>query len=108
MACGKLGSSETFSGVELFCYDNATCGRFYHPHCAAKLLHLPTRLLQRNLRKLLLVEEVLIDLFNWAVSINKGKVGIKRKSEKPISGSNTARKRKANDTLGEHLDEKTK
>ncbi|KAK8527159.1 hypothetical protein V6N13_085013 [Hibiscus sabdariffa] len=38
-ACGKLGSSDKSSGAEVFRCSNATCGRFYHPHCVAKLLH---------------------------------------------------------------------
>ncbi|KAI4306164.1 hypothetical protein L6164_029465 [Bauhinia variegata] len=38
-ACGKLGSSDKFSGIEVFRCNSATCGRFYHPHCVAKLLH---------------------------------------------------------------------
>lgn len=38
-ACGKLGSSDKYSGAEVFCCVSATCGRFYHPHCVAKLLH---------------------------------------------------------------------
>ncbi|KAE8734933.1 putative Acyltransferase [Hibiscus syriacus] len=38
-ACGKLDSSDKSSGAEVFCCSNATCGRFYHPHCVAKLLH---------------------------------------------------------------------
>ncbi|CAH9138806.1 unnamed protein product [Cuscuta epithymum] len=38
-ACGKLGSSDLSSGAEVFRCFNATCGRFYHPHCVAKLLN---------------------------------------------------------------------
>ncbi|XP_019183412.1 PREDICTED: protein ENHANCED DOWNY MILDEW 2 isoform X3 [Ipomoea nil] len=38
-ACGELGSSDLSSGAEVFRCINATCGRFYHPHCVAKLLH---------------------------------------------------------------------
>ncbi|GMJ05057.1 ENHANCED DOWNY MILDEW 2 [Hibiscus trionum] len=38
-ACGKLGSSDKSSGAEVFRCGNATCGRFYHPHCVVKLLH---------------------------------------------------------------------
>ncbi|KAL4309279.1 hypothetical protein GQ457_01G006680 [Hibiscus cannabinus] len=38
-ACGKLGSSDKFSGAEVFRCGNATCGRFYHPHCVVKLLY---------------------------------------------------------------------
>ncbi|GLT66601.1 hypothetical protein SLA2020_389580 [Shorea laevis] len=36
-ACGKLGSSDKFSGAEVFPCASATCVYFYHPHCAAKL-----------------------------------------------------------------------
>lgn len=38
-SCGKLGSSDKSSGAEVFACVSATCGRFYHPHCVAKLLH---------------------------------------------------------------------
>jgi hypothetical protein len=38
-ACGKLGSSNKSTGAEVFSCVSATCGRFYHPHCVAKLLH---------------------------------------------------------------------
>ncbi|KAM7492749.1 hypothetical protein LguiA_035670 [Lonicera macranthoides] len=38
-ACGKLGSSDKSTGAEVFSCVSATCGRFYHPHCVAKLLH---------------------------------------------------------------------
>lgn len=38
-SCGKLGSSDKSSGAEVFLCANATCGRFYHPQCVAKLLH---------------------------------------------------------------------
>ncbi|GLT50941.1 hypothetical protein SLA2020_243960 [Shorea laevis] len=38
-ACGELGSSIKSSGAEVFRCANATCGRFYHPHCVAKLLY---------------------------------------------------------------------
>lgn len=38
-ACGKLGSSDMSKGAEVFCCVNATCGRFYHPKCAAILLY---------------------------------------------------------------------
>ncbi|XP_052177141.1 protein ENHANCED DOWNY MILDEW 2-like isoform X3 [Diospyros lotus] len=38
-ACGELGSSDKLSGAEVFQCVSATCGRFYHPHCVAKLLH---------------------------------------------------------------------
>ncbi|CAL5405446.1 unnamed protein product [Camellia sinensis] len=38
-ACGELGSSDKLSGAEVFPCVSATCGRFYHPHCVAKLLH---------------------------------------------------------------------
>ncbi|XP_031375535.1 protein ENHANCED DOWNY MILDEW 2-like isoform X2 [Punica granatum] len=37
--CGKLGSSDKSSGAEVFACVSATCSRFYHPHCVAKLLH---------------------------------------------------------------------
>ncbi|OMP04297.1 Zinc finger, PHD-type [Corchorus olitorius] len=37
--CGKLGSSDKSAGAEVFRCGNATCGRFYHPDCVAKLLH---------------------------------------------------------------------
>ncbi|OVA06583.1 zinc finger protein [Macleaya cordata] len=39
-ACGKLGSSDKSSGAEVFCCVSPTCGHFYHPKCAAELLHL--------------------------------------------------------------------
>ncbi|KAE8125454.1 hypothetical protein FH972_020260 [Carpinus fangiana] len=38
-ACGKLGSSDKFSGAEVFQCVSATCGHFYHPCCVAKLLN---------------------------------------------------------------------
>ncbi|OVA09237.1 zinc finger protein [Macleaya cordata] len=38
-ACGKLGSSDKSSAAEVFPCVSATCGYFYHPECAAKLLH---------------------------------------------------------------------
>ncbi|OMO52936.1 Zinc finger, PHD-type [Corchorus capsularis] len=38
-ACGELGSSDSSSGQEVFPCVSATCGHFYHPKCAAKLLH---------------------------------------------------------------------
>ncbi|KAG6634690.1 protein ENHANCED DOWNY MILDEW 2-like [Carya illinoinensis] len=38
-ACGKLGSSNVFSGAEVFPCVSATCNYFYHPHCVAKLLY---------------------------------------------------------------------
>ncbi|XP_057466283.1 LOW QUALITY PROTEIN: protein ENHANCED DOWNY MILDEW 2-like [Actinidia eriantha] len=38
-SCGELGSSDKLSGAEVFPCVSATCGRFYHPHCVAKLLH---------------------------------------------------------------------
>ncbi|KAL7186639.1 hypothetical protein ACSBR2_028381 [Camellia fascicularis] len=38
-ACGELGSSDKLSGAEVCPCVSATCGRFYHPHCVAKLLH---------------------------------------------------------------------
>ncbi|XP_073297229.1 protein ENHANCED DOWNY MILDEW 2-like isoform X1 [Primulina huaijiensis] len=37
--CGNLGSSDELSGAEVFRCVNGACGYFYHPHCAAKLLH---------------------------------------------------------------------
>ncbi|KAK7385995.1 hypothetical protein VNO78_32013 [Psophocarpus tetragonolobus] len=37
-ACGKLGSSDKVKGVEVIKCASATCDRFYHPHCVAKLL----------------------------------------------------------------------
>ncbi|XP_058208752.1 protein ENHANCED DOWNY MILDEW 2-like [Rhododendron vialii] len=37
--CGELGSSDKSSGAEVFPCVSATCGRFYHPRCVAKLLH---------------------------------------------------------------------
>ncbi|CAK9163878.1 unnamed protein product [Ilex paraguariensis] len=38
-SCGYLGSSDKLSGAEVFPCVSATCGRFYHPSCVAKLLH---------------------------------------------------------------------
>uniref|UniRef100_A0A5B7BGT9 Zinc finger PHD-type domain-containing protein n=1 Tax=Davidia involucrata TaxID=16924 RepID=A0A5B7BGT9_DAVIN len=39
-SCGELGSSDKSSdAAEVFACVSATCGRFYHPHCVAKLLH---------------------------------------------------------------------
>ncbi|XP_027329320.1 protein ENHANCED DOWNY MILDEW 2-like isoform X2 [Abrus precatorius] len=37
-ACGKLGSSDKVKGAEVIKCASATCDRFYHPHCVAKLL----------------------------------------------------------------------
>ncbi|WVY90502.1 hypothetical protein V8G54_036016 [Vigna mungo] len=37
-ACGKLGSSDKLNNVEVFKCTSATCDRFYHPRCVAKLL----------------------------------------------------------------------
>ncbi|KAH1062755.1 hypothetical protein GYH30_005622 [Glycine max] len=37
-ACGKLGSSDKVKGAEVIKCVSATCDRFYHPHCVAKLL----------------------------------------------------------------------
>ncbi|XP_061346286.1 protein ENHANCED DOWNY MILDEW 2-like, partial [Gastrolobium bilobum] len=37
-ACGKLGSSDKVKGAEVTKCSSATCGRFYHPRCVAKLL----------------------------------------------------------------------
>ncbi|XP_062168605.1 protein ENHANCED DOWNY MILDEW 2-like [Alnus glutinosa] len=37
--CGELGSSDKFSGAEVFPCVMETCGYFYHPRCAAELLH---------------------------------------------------------------------
>ncbi|KAG5551023.1 hypothetical protein RHGRI_009452 [Rhododendron griersonianum] len=37
--CGELGSSDKSLGAEVFPCVSATCGRFYHPRCVAKLLH---------------------------------------------------------------------
>ncbi|GLT34185.1 hypothetical protein SLA2020_087140 [Shorea laevis] len=39
-ACGKLGSSDTSKGQEVFSCSSATCGHFYHPECVARLLHI--------------------------------------------------------------------
>ncbi|KAL2495852.1 Protein ENHANCED DOWNY MILDEW 2 [Forsythia ovata] len=38
-ACGELGSSDESSGAEVFRCVIGACGHFYHPGCAAKLLH---------------------------------------------------------------------
>ncbi|KAK9284748.1 hypothetical protein L1049_023925 [Liquidambar formosana] len=38
-ACGMLGSSDKYSGAEVFPCVSATCGHFYHPECVVKLLH---------------------------------------------------------------------
>ncbi|KAF7144770.1 hypothetical protein RHSIM_Rhsim04G0045900 [Rhododendron simsii] len=37
--CGMLGSSNNASVLEVFPCVSATCGRFYHPKCVAKLLY---------------------------------------------------------------------
>ncbi|XP_073099034.1 protein ENHANCED DOWNY MILDEW 2 isoform X2 [Elaeis guineensis] len=37
-ACGKLGSSDEKAGAKVFRCVSATCGRFYHPKCVARLL----------------------------------------------------------------------
>lgn len=37
--CGRLGSSDKSAGAEVFICVKATCGRFYHPKCVARLLH---------------------------------------------------------------------
>lgn len=50
-ACGKLGSSDKFSGAEVFRCANATCGHFYHPHCAATMLHREDKVAAEELRK---------------------------------------------------------
>ncbi|KAJ6754103.1 PHD FINGER-CONTAINING PROTEIN [Salix purpurea] len=50
-ACGKLGSSDKFSGAEVFRCANATCGHFYHPHCAATLLHREDKVAAEELQK---------------------------------------------------------
>ncbi|GLT55471.1 hypothetical protein SLA2020_285900, partial [Shorea laevis] len=39
-ACGKLGSSDTSKGQEVFSCSSATCGHFYHPECVSRLLHI--------------------------------------------------------------------
>lgn len=49
--CGKLGSSDDTSGAEVFKCVSATCGRFYHPHCVAKLLHREDETAAENLQK---------------------------------------------------------
>ncbi|KAF7831325.1 protein ENHANCED DOWNY MILDEW 2-like isoform X1 [Senna tora] len=49
--CGKLGSSDKFLGAEVFRCASATCGRFYHPHCVAKLLHLEDEHAAKELEK---------------------------------------------------------
>ncbi|KAG2682420.1 hypothetical protein I3760_11G190500 [Carya illinoinensis] len=50
-ACGKLGSSDKFSGAEVFKCVSATCGYFYHPHCVAKLLHQENKVAAEELEK---------------------------------------------------------
>ncbi|VFQ91772.1 unnamed protein product [Cuscuta campestris] len=50
-ACGELGSSDLSSGAEVFRCINATCGRFYHPHCVAKLLNRSKKLNMDSLQK---------------------------------------------------------
>ncbi|KAG2678170.1 hypothetical protein I3760_12G131600 [Carya illinoinensis] len=50
-ACGKLGSSDKFSGAEVFPCVNATCGYFYHPCCVAKLLHEENKAAAEELEK---------------------------------------------------------
>ncbi|KAF9666494.1 hypothetical protein SADUNF_Sadunf16G0235000 [Salix dunnii] len=50
-ACGKLGSSDKFSVAEVFRCANATCGHFYHPHCAATLLHREDKVAADELQK---------------------------------------------------------
>ncbi|XP_062077582.1 protein ENHANCED DOWNY MILDEW 2 isoform X2 [Humulus lupulus] len=49
--CGKLGSSDKYSGAEVFRCVSATCGRFYHPHCVAKLLNPDNGVSAENLEK---------------------------------------------------------
>ncbi|EXB81085.1 PHD finger-containing protein [Morus notabilis] len=49
--CGKLGSSDKYSGAEVFCCVSATCGRFYHPHCVAKVLHGDNEVSAKDLEK---------------------------------------------------------
>nr|GMD56112.1 protein ENHANCED DOWNY MILDEW 2 isoform X1 [Ipomoea batatas] len=50
-ACGELGSSDLSSGAEVFRCINASCGRYYHPHCVAKLLHRKNQLNVDNHQK---------------------------------------------------------
>ncbi|XP_040988646.1 protein ENHANCED DOWNY MILDEW 2-like isoform X2 [Juglans microcarpa x Juglans regia] len=50
-ACGKLGSSDKFSGAEVFMCVSATCGYFYHPHCVTKLLHQENKVAAEELEK---------------------------------------------------------
>ncbi|XWS75837.1 hypothetical protein CRYUN_Cryun01aG0126300 [Craigia yunnanensis] len=50
-ACGELGSSNSYSGQEVFPCVSATCGNFYHPKCAAKLLHSDNEAEAGKLRK---------------------------------------------------------
>lgn len=56
-ACGKLGSSDKFSGAEVFRCANATCGHFYHPHCAATMLHREDKVAAEELQKKIAVGE---------------------------------------------------
>uniref|UniRef100_A0A6N2M712 Zinc finger PHD-type domain-containing protein n=1 Tax=Salix viminalis TaxID=40686 RepID=A0A6N2M712_SALVM len=56
-ACGKLGSSDKFSGAEVFRCANATCGHFYHPHCAATLLHREDKVAAEELQKKIVAGE---------------------------------------------------
>ncbi|OWM79770.1 hypothetical protein CDL15_Pgr023182 [Punica granatum] len=37
-SCGRLSSSDTSSGAEVFSCCSGTCGHFYHPKCVAELL----------------------------------------------------------------------
>ncbi|KAA8523606.1 hypothetical protein F0562_010029 [Nyssa sinensis] len=50
-SCGLLGSSDKNSGAEVFSCVSATCGRFYHPHCVAKLLHRESQTEAEELQK---------------------------------------------------------
>ncbi|PON94145.1 DNA (cytosine-5)-methyltransferase [Trema orientale] len=49
--CGNLGSSDKYSGAEVFRCVSATCGRFYHPRCVAKLLILDNGVSAEDLEK---------------------------------------------------------
>ncbi|XP_059662429.1 protein ENHANCED DOWNY MILDEW 2-like isoform X2 [Cornus florida] len=50
-SCGELASSDKLSGAEVFPCVSATCGRFYHPHCVAKLLHCDSETDEEGLQK---------------------------------------------------------
>ncbi|CAA7409541.1 unnamed protein product [Spirodela intermedia] len=71
-ACGKLGNSDNKSDPEVFRCISASCGHYYHPHCAASLIHPDSKAKATELEKMIASGESFTCSVHKCIVCNQG------------------------------------